>query len=115
MKKPITKRLASLLCALVLLAAAVVPVFADGGISVYSPPTTDGVTCSSCGMRTMVSTGNGRSTEEKVPILVCPNTHGLEMLHTHYISTFYTSYICSNCGYWGEKVTATNIRCSEAV
>lgn len=113
MKKPITNRLASLLCALVLLAAAVVPVFADGGISVYSPPTTDGVTCSSCGMRTMVSTGNGRSTVEKVTVSRCVNTHWVELPHTHYVSTFYTSYICSNCGYWGEKVTATAIQCSE--
>lgn len=114
MKKTICRKIAALLGAAVLMAAAVLPVWAEGDISVQSPPVTDGRYCSSCGLNSMVAVGGSRSTMTKVAVSSCPNTYGVTLPHNHQIITFYTSFVCSNCGNWGEMVTSTQIVC-EAV
>lgn len=111
MKKSICKKIAALLCVAVLLTAAVLPVRAEGDISVQSPPVTDGRTCTSCGLSTMVATGGGRSTLTEITVRSCPNTNGVTLPHIHDIITFYASYVCSNCGSWGEMVTSTRVQC----
>lgn len=62
MKNHACKKIVCLLCAVLLLAAAVVPAYADDdSISVSSNPVTDGKTCSSCGLKSMVPTGATRT------------------------------------------------------
>lgn len=111
MKKSICKKISALLCVAVLMMATVLPVWAEGDISVQSPPVTDGKYCSSCGLNSMVATGSGRSELTKVAVSSCVNTGGVTLPHYHDITTFYATYVCSNCGSWGEMVTGNHVEC----
>lgn len=112
MKNHTCKKFACLLCAVLLLAAAVVPAYADDdSISVNSNPVTDGKTCGSCGLNSMVPTGATRATETKVTVSACPNTGYATMPHYHNIVTTYATYVCTNCGSWGEMVTSRTNTC----
>lgn len=111
MKKSICKKISALLCVAVLMMATVLPVWAEGDISVQSPPVTDGKYCSSCGLNSMVATGGSRSDLTYVHVSSCVHTNGVTLPHDHVITTFYATYVCSNCGSWGEMVTSTQIEC----
>lgn len=111
MKKSICKKISALLCVAVLMMATVLPVWAEGDISVQSPPVTDGKYCSSCGLNSMVATGTGRSTITTITVSSCAYTNGVTIPHAHDITTFYATYVCSNCGNWGEIVTSTHVLC----
>lgn len=112
MKNHACKKFVCLLCAVLLLAAAVVPAYADDdSISVSSNPVTDGKTCGSCGLNSMVPTGATRATETKVTVSACPNTGYATMPHYHNVITTYATYVCTNCGSWGEMVTSRTNTC----
>lgn len=112
MKNHACKKFVCLLCAVLLLAAAVVPAYADDdSISVSSNPVTDGKTCGSCGLNSMVPTGATRATETKVTVSACPNTGYATMPHYHNVVTTYATYVCTNCGSWGEMVTSRTNTC----
>lgn len=112
MKKSICKKISALLCVAVLMMATVLPVWAEGDISVQSPPVTDGKYCSSCGLNSMVATGGSRSDITYIQVSSCANTYGVTLPHDHVITTFYATYVCSNCGGWGEMVTSKQIACT---
>lgn len=112
MKNHACKKFVCLLCAVLLLAAAVVPAYADDdSISVSSNPVTDGKTCSSCGLNSMVPTGATRSTKTQVTVSACANTGYATSPHLHTITTTYATYVCTNCGSWGEMVTGRSSVC----
>ena len=72
MKNHACKKFVCLLCAVLLLAAAVVPAYADDdSISVSSNPVTDGKTCGSCGLKSMVPTGATRTEKTQVYMTAC--------------------------------------------
>ena len=114
MKNLTCRKMMSILCAFVLLAAAVVTVWAEGDVSVQSPPSTDGRTCTSCGTSTMVATGGSRTAVKEVYVSACVNTSWLNYPHYHIITTVYATYVCSTCGSWGEKVTYQLLECRES-
>lgn len=112
MKNHTCKKLVSLICAVLLLAAAIVPAYADDdSISVNSTPVTDGKTCSSCGLNAMVATGGTRASVTKVQVSSCYKTNYVTMVHYHTVTTYYASYQCTNCGSWGEMVTGKTSEC----
>lgn len=112
MKNHACKKFVCLLCAVLLLAAAVVPAYADDdSISVSSNPVTDGKTCGSCGLNSMVPTGATRSTVTYLHVNACPNTGYVTAEHDHIVRTVYASYSCTNCGSWGEMMTSRTIEC----
>lgn len=112
MKNHTCKKLVSLLCAVLLLAAAILPAYADDdSISVNSTPVTDGKTCSSCGLNAMVPTGATRATETHVRVSSCKNTGYANSPHDHIVITTYATYLCTNCGSWGELVTNRYTTC----
>lgn len=112
MKNHTCKKLVSLLCAVLLLAAAIVPAYADDdSISVNSTPVTDGKTCSSCGLNAMVATGSTRSDVSYVRVSSCFKTGYVTMEHDHITTTHYASYLCTNCGNWGEMITSKSTVC----
>lgn len=112
MKNHACKKFVCLLCAVLLLAAAVVPAYADDdSISVSSNPVTDGKTCSSCGLKSMVPTGATRTEKTQVYMTACPNTGYATTPHYHSIETTYATYVCTNCGSWGEMVISRTNTC----
>lgn len=112
MKNHTCKKLLSLLCAVLLLAAAIVPAYADDdSISVNSNPVTNGKTCSSCGLNSMVPTGATRTAVTYITVSSCKNTGYVEFPHDHVVTTTYATYLCTNCGDWGELTTSKYLTC----
>ncbi len=109
MKHSICKKIASVICSVILLSAVMAPALAEPVVT--SVPVTDGVYCVNCCKNSMVATGGTRTESTYVTVNSCAE---FLTVHVHKITTTYATYMCSICGNWGERSIGKTYSCNAA-